>query len=83
LLKTLDDALSPGPLKFFKKKRTPLSERAIAAIFESLGKIGTEKSRPLLQKVEKQQDNIWTKKAEEALRKIAEGEARDGSIQAH
>jgi len=70
LLETLDRELNPGPLKFLKKKSSPLSEQALNAIFDSLGKVGTDKSRALLKKVEKQQGNIWMKKAADTLRRI-------------
>jgi len=68
LLEILDRELNPGPLKFLKRKSNPLSEQAVTAIFESLGKIGTDKSRAVLQKV----GGIWAKKAEETLRRITE-----------
>ena len=37
-----------------KKAKSPLSEAAIGAICETLGELGTEKSRPILHKLEKQ-----------------------------
>lgn len=82
LLETLDRRLSLGPLKFLKKKKNLLSEGAVAAICETLGKIGTDKSRAILQKLEKQQDREWKNQAEEALRKISESEDGKGSIKA-
>jgi HEAT repeat protein len=74
LLGTLDRRLSLGslPLKFLKKKKKPLSEGAVAAMCETLGKVGTDKSRAILRKLEKQKDRRWKNAAEEALVKIAE-----------
>lgn len=72
LLETLEGQVSLGPLKFLKKKKSVLSEGAVAAICEALGKIGTIKSRPILQKLEKQDNLIWKNKAREALRTIVE-----------
>jgi HEAT repeat protein len=72
LLDILDRELNPGPLRFFKKKESPLSEQAFSAIFDSLGKIGTEKSRALLEKMGKQQGNIWMKKAADTLKRMEE-----------
>jgi len=80
LLETLDRRLSLGPLKFLKKKKKPLSEGAVVAICETLGKIGTGKSRAVLQKLEKQKDGLWKNTAEEALIKIAEKEENKDSI---
>jgi len=82
LLDTLDRRLSLGPLKFIKKKKNLLSEGAVAAICETLGEIGTDKSRAILEKLEKQQDREWKSKAEEALMKIAEREEAKSSIKA-
>jgi len=82
LLETLDRRLSLGPLKFIKKKKNLLSEGAVAAICETLGEIGTDKSRAILKKLEKQQDREWKNKAEEALMKIAEREQAKSSIKA-
>jgi HEAT repeat protein len=82
LIETLDRRLSLGPLKFLKKKKIPLSEGAIAAICETLGKIGTNKSYAILQKLEKQKDRMWMSKAEEALIKISERQEDRGSIKA-
>ena len=72
LIETLDRRLSLGPLKFLKKKTKPLSEGSIAAICETLGKIGTDKSYTIIQKLEKQKGRLWTNTAEEALIKISE-----------
>ena len=72
LLETLQRQVSLGPLKFIKKKKSVLSEGAVASICEALGKIGTIKSRPILQKLEKQDNLVWKNKAREALRTIIE-----------
>jgi len=72
LIETLDRRLSLGPLTFLKKKKRPLSEGSIAAICETLGKIGTHKSHAILKKLEKHKDRLWTNTAEEALKKISE-----------
>jgi len=72
LLQTLERQVSLGRLKIFKKNKSVLSDAAIAAICESLGKIGTINSRSILQKLEKQDNVIWQKKAREALRTIVE-----------
>jgi HEAT repeat protein len=72
LLETIDRHHNLGPLKFFKKIKNPLSDAAINTICETLGKIGTDKSRATLLKLGKQQDSLWKNNAEEALRKIAE-----------
>jgi HEAT repeat protein len=70
LLDTLESQVSLGPLKFLKKKRSVLSEGAVAAICETLGKIGTDKSRPVLEKFEKQDNMMWKNKAAEALKEM-------------
>ncbi|MGD8985913.1 MAG: HEAT repeat domain-containing protein, partial [Desulfobacteraceae bacterium] len=72
LLETLEGQVSLGPLKFLKKKKSVLSEGAVSAICEALGKIGTIKSRPILQKLEKQDNLVWKNKAREALKTIVE-----------
>jgi hypothetical protein len=74
LLEMLNTQLSLGPLKFLSKKKTTMSRGSIAAICETLGKIGTDKSRDILQKLEKQNEDLWKRKAEEALVRIAERE---------
>jgi len=84
LIETLDRRLSLGalPLKFLKKKKKSLSEGAVAAICETLGMIGTDKSRAMLQKLEKQKGRQWKNTAEEALIKIVEREEGKGSVKA-
>ncbi len=72
LLDTLERQVSLGPLKFLKKKKSVLSEGAVAAICGTLGKIGTDKSRPILEKLEKQDNMMWKNRAGEALREIEE-----------
>ncbi len=72
LLETLNRRLSAGPLTFLKKKKNPLSEESLTAICETLGKIGTDKSSPILRKLEKQHGTVWSKKAAEALTRITE-----------
>jgi hypothetical protein len=80
LLETVDRRLSLGPLKLLKKKENPLNEGAIAAICESLGKIGTNESRATLQKLEKQSNRPWKNEAKEALIRIAQREAGKSPI---
>jgi HEAT repeat protein len=77
LLETLDRRVGLGRLKFLKKKENPLSEAAVAAICETLGTIGTDKSLPALQKLEKQEESLFKKSAEEALRKITERDVQN------
>jgi hypothetical protein len=78
LIETLDRRLSLGPLRFLKKKKRPLSEGSIAAICETLGKIGTRKSDAILKKLQKHKDRLWTNTAEEALIKISERQQDKG-----
>jgi hypothetical protein len=86
LLGRLDRHLSFGSstLGFLKKKKESLSEEAIAAICETLGKIGSAKSRATLQKLAKG-DSARKEKAEAALARIAERGLRqnDGSTPQH
>ncbi|NIS60191.1 MAG: hypothetical protein GTO13_05660 [Proteobacteria bacterium] len=83
VLETLNRRLSLGPLTFLKKKKNPLSEESLAAICETLGKIGTDKSSPILQKLEKQHGTVWSKKATEALTRIRERQGElTGSLSA-
>ena len=70
LLETLDGQLRIGPLKFLKKRKDYLSEGAVATVCETLGEIGTDRSSAILQKLEKQDNLVWKKKAGEALKKI-------------
>lgn len=74
LLEMLKRRLSLGPLRFIKKNKTTMSSGAIGAICETLGKVGTGKSRDILQKLEKLDEGLWKRKAEDALTKIAERE---------
>jgi len=77
LLETLDRRMGLGRLKFLKKKENPLSEAAVGAICETLGAIGTDKSLPVLQKLEKQEERLFKKSAEEALTKITNRHVQD------
>jgi HEAT repeat protein len=82
-LVTLERSLTRGSLKSIKKKQSILNHEAVASICESLGKIGTEKSRDILQKLKKQNESNWKIKAEEALARIAErGESQKNPLQA-
>jgi hypothetical protein len=74
LLEMLNSQLSLGPLKFLRKKKTTMSTGSIAAICETLGKIGTVKSCDILQKVQKENEDLLKRKAEEALVRIGERE---------
>lgn len=47
-----------------------LTETALMAIFDALGKIGTEESRKILTKLEKSYKGPWTPKVRDALKKI-------------
>jgi HEAT repeat protein len=51
-----------------------MSTGSIAAICETLGKIGTVKSCDILQKVQKENEDLLKRKAEEALVRIGERE---------
>jgi len=70
LLDTLDRRLSLGTFSFLKKKKNPLSEESVAAICDALGRIGTDKSQAVLEKLAKQQEALWTKRASDALANI-------------
>jgi hypothetical protein len=72
LLETLDRRMDGGALKFLKKKKTVLPNQVVCAICESLGKIGTEKSSPYLERLSKQETSPWSQTAEEALSCIRE-----------
>jgi hypothetical protein len=71
---TLDRQLGSGRLKLTAIRKKGISTEVIAAICEALGKVGTNKSSKILQKLSKQKDTPWQQKAEKALRKIAERE---------
>ena len=75
LLATLNRRLSPGRLRFTTGTLKAIGPEVIAACCETLGDIGTSKSRKILQKLNKQKGSQWKQKAEEALKKIAEREA--------
>jgi hypothetical protein len=70
LLDTFDRRLSLGTFGFLKKKKNPLSEESVAAICDTLGMIGSDRSSAILGKIAKQQGTLWTRKALEALTKI-------------
>jgi hypothetical protein len=53
-------------------QKNPLSETALEAIYNSLGKIGTERSIKLLGKLEKSCEESLMPKVKEAIRKIQE-----------
>jgi HEAT repeat protein len=74
LLATITRQLSLGRLSFSTIKGKAIKPETVAAICEALGNIGTSKSRKTLQKLNKQKDSLWQKKAQEALTKIAERE---------
>ncbi|HVO84002.1 MAG TPA: HEAT repeat domain-containing protein [Syntrophobacteria bacterium] len=62
-------------LNFLKKKKETLSDEAVAAICETLGKIGSAKSRATLEKLGKG-DSARRAKAEAAMARIAERAAQ-------
>lgn len=74
LLATLDSKVGSGTLRWTTIRKKAIQPEVIAAICEALGKIGTRRSRGVLQKLKKQKDSAWQNKAEEALAKIAERE---------
>ncbi len=60
-----------------------LSEAALEAICETLGKIGTKKSIKILTRLGKSHEGLWIPKVKEALKKIeerTEGDTREGAI---
>ena len=75
LLAKLDGKVGSGSLRWTTIRKKAIQPQVIAAICEALGKIGTRKSRGVLQKLKKHKDSPWQNKAEEALAKIAEREA--------
>ena len=74
LLAKLDSKVGSGTLRWTTVRKKAIQPEIIAAICEALGKIGTRKSRGILQKLKKHKDSPWQNKAEEALAKIAERE---------
>jgi len=74
LLAALDSKVGSGTLRWTTIRKKAIQPEVIAAICEALGKIGTRRSRGVLQKLKKQKDTPWQNKAEEALAKIAERE---------
>jgi hypothetical protein len=75
LLKRLERHLGGSSLKFLKKKKDGLSDDAVVAICDTLGKIGSSKSRVALERLGKQ-DGGWKKYTEEPLARIAERAAQ-------
>ena len=75
LLAKLDSAVGSGALRWTTIRKKTIQPEVIAAICEALGKIGTRKSRVVLQKLKKHKDSPWQNKVEKALAKIAEREA--------
>ena len=75
LLAKLDNTVGSGTLRWTTIRKKAIQPEIIAAICEALGKIGTHKSRGVLQKLKKHKESPWQNKAEEALTKIAEREA--------
>jgi len=85
LLERLERHLAGSGLKFLKKKKDSLSDDAIVAICDTLGKIGSTKSCTALEKLGKQ-DGSWKKHTEGPLAKIAERAAPqtgDTALQPH
>jgi HEAT repeat protein len=74
LLAKFDSLLGSGTLRWTTIRKKAIQPEVIGAICETLGKIGTTKSRSVLQKLRKHKDSPWQSKAEEALARIAERE---------
>ena len=74
LLKKIDSIVGSGTLRWTTIRKKAIQPEVITAICETLGKIGTSKSRGVLQKLKKHKDSPWQNKAEEALAKITERE---------
>jgi hypothetical protein len=71
LLERLERHLGGSGLKFLKKKKDSLSDDAIVAICDTLGKIGSGKSGAALEKLGKQ-DGSWKEHTEKPLARITE-----------
>ena len=56
-----------SPLRLLKKDKKCLSEGAGAAVCETSGEIGRDRSSAILQRLEKQDNPLWSKKAGEVL----------------
>jgi len=85
LLERLERHLGGGGLKFLKKKKDSLSDDAIVAICDTLGKIGSSRSGAALEKLGKQ-DSSWREHTEGPLARIAERaaqQATDNTTQPH
>ena len=74
LLEALDSKISLGRLRLSTIKRQAIKPKVIGAICEALGKMGTNKSRGILEKLKKHKDSPCPNKAEKALTEIAERE---------
>jgi HEAT repeat protein len=74
LLSKLDTKVGSGTLRWTTIRKKAIQPEVIAAICEALGRIGTHKSRGVLQKLKKHKGTLWQNKAEEALARIAERE---------
>jgi hypothetical protein len=61
---------SGGLSKLFKKKTVRLSDEAISIICESLGKVGTPRSEPVLTELAEDRKKPWSRKAQDALEQI-------------
>jgi HEAT repeat protein len=61
---------SGGLSKLFKKKTVRLSDEAISIICESLGRVGTPRSEPVLTELAKDRKKPWSRKAKDALEQI-------------
>jgi len=82
MLDILHRRLSLGAFSFLKKKKSPLSEESVAAICDTLGRVGTDKSQPVLEKLAKQQETLWTKRASDALANIEQRKQTPSDVSA-
>jgi HEAT repeat protein len=72
LLETLNRRLMLRKFDFMRKRKNPLSEEAVFAICETLGKVGSLKSFSILRKLGSQRHTVYGRKALEAIRRIEE-----------
>jgi len=70
LMETLEKRGIKGLLGFLQKN--PLAETSMAAICDTLGKIGTQESVKVLTRLEKSQKGTLATKTREAIKKIQE-----------
>jgi hypothetical protein len=75
LLERLERHLGGSALRFLKKRKDSLSDDSVAAICDTLGKIGSSKSGVALEKLAKQ-DGSWKEYTEGPLARIAERAAQ-------